>query len=138
MLPSKPPRQTPRPIDEITRLIEMYPPEYRRWCSAPERGGCACMGCVRHPAHSTVRGDPEYRAWPNPDDALSHAEVELYLQKRDEENANLFAAAHDLYAALELYEATCASTQTNPTPTQENRVILAARAALAKARGGAP
>lgn len=71
-------RSTPRSLAEITRLIETYPEKWRRWCSAPERGGCGCMGCVRQPAPSTVRGDPEYAQWPNEGDALSEAEVEIY------------------------------------------------------------
>lgn len=71
-----------RSLDEITRLIEVYPPRWRRWCDAPENGGCACLGCVRVPAPSTVRGDPEYQPFPNPSDALSMDEVELYRQSR--------------------------------------------------------
>jgi hypothetical protein len=67
-----------RPLDEVTRLIEQYPESWRRWCSAPENGGCACLGCVRQPAPSTVRGDPEYARWPNEADALTEAEVNLY------------------------------------------------------------
>lgn len=75
-------RSTPRPIEEIARLIEVYPPEWRRWCSSPERGGCACVGCVRQPAPSTVRGDPEYREWPDERDALIEQEVAMYLAAR--------------------------------------------------------
>lgn len=63
----------------ITRLITVYPERWRRWCSAPERGGCACMGCVRVPAPSTVRGDPEYHSFPNPSDRLTEEEVAAYL-----------------------------------------------------------
>lgn len=69
----------PRPLAEITRLIEVYPPSWRRWCGAPETGWCACMGCVRQPAPSTVRGDPEGASWPNDDDALTEVEVAIYL-----------------------------------------------------------
>jgi hypothetical protein len=72
--------QPPRSLEEITRLIEVYPPEWRRWCSSPEEWlGCACVGCVRQPAPSTVSGDPEYRPWPNEDDALTEQEVTIYL-----------------------------------------------------------
>jgi hypothetical protein len=71
-----------RPLAEITRLIEIYPPEWRRWCSSPENGGCACRGCVRVPAPSTVRGDPEYHAFPNPDDRLTAEEVAAYRRER--------------------------------------------------------
>ena len=70
-----------RPIAEITRLIEVYPVGWRRWCDGPERGGCACLGCVRVPAPSTVRGDPEYCAFPNPADRLTRDEVERYRQQ---------------------------------------------------------
>ena len=72
-------RSHPRDLAEIKRLIEVYPERWRRWCHGPETGGCACLGCVRQPAPATVRGDPEYAAWPNEDDALSEAEVNLYL-----------------------------------------------------------
>lgn len=68
-----------RPIDEVTRLMEAYPPSWRRWCSGSESGGCACMGCVRQPAPSTVLGDPERAEWPNDADALNEREVEMYL-----------------------------------------------------------
>ena len=71
-------RSEPRPLDDVVRLIEVYPPKWRRWCSAPEKGGCACMGCVRQPAPSTVRGDPEYREWPDERDALIKQEVDIY------------------------------------------------------------
>lgn len=73
------PRTTPRFLEEIRRLIEAYPLEWRRWCDGPEQGGCACMGCVRQPAPATVRGDPERCAWPNERDALIREEVVLYL-----------------------------------------------------------
>lgn len=79
MLPRGPLGSTPRPIEEITRLIEIYPPDWRHWCSGPEHGGCACAGCVRQPAPSTVRGDPEYREWPDERDALIEQEVTMYL-----------------------------------------------------------
>jgi hypothetical protein len=69
-----------RNLDEITRLIEVYPPSWRRWCPWREKGGCACVGCVRVPAPSTVRGDPERRPFPNPADKLTEAEVELYTR----------------------------------------------------------
>lgn len=71
-------RTDPRPLEEIIRLIEIYPPDWRRWCDGPERGGCACLGCVRQPAPATVRGDPEYREWPNEADALNKDEVRIY------------------------------------------------------------
>lgn len=79
--PPKPLQTTPRPLAEIKRLIEMYEPECRRWCDAPERGGCACMGCVRWPAFSTLRParDPEGTPFPNPADQLMREEVEIYL-----------------------------------------------------------
>jgi hypothetical protein len=67
-----------RELSEVRRLIEVYPPEWRRWCDAPERGGCACMGCVRQPAPSTVRGDPEGQPFPNPTDRLTREEVMRY------------------------------------------------------------
>lgn len=73
-------RSTPRPLEEIARLIEVYPPDWRRWCSGPDEPlGCACMGCVRQPAPSTVRGDPEYAEWPDECDALIEQEVKTYL-----------------------------------------------------------
>lgn len=68
-----------RTLEEIKRLIEVYPPSFRRWCDNPERGGCACTGCVRWPAPSTVSGDPEGKRFPNPADRLTKAEVDLYL-----------------------------------------------------------
>jgi hypothetical protein len=67
-----------RDLSEIRRLIEVYPVQWRRWCDAPEQGGCACMGCVRWPAPSTVRGDPEGKAFPNPEDRLTRDEVAAY------------------------------------------------------------
>lgn len=72
------PDHPPRSLEEIKRRIELYPSEFRRWCDAPERGGCACMGCVRWPAPSTVYGDPEGKPFPNPDDRLSKEEVAIY------------------------------------------------------------
>jgi hypothetical protein len=66
-------------LNTITRLITIYPRDWRRWCNGPERGGCACMGCVRVPAPSTVRGDPEYQPFPNPEDRLTEEEVGVYL-----------------------------------------------------------
>lgn len=71
-----------RPLSEIIRLIEIYPKEWRWYCFSPENGGCACMGCVRQPAPSTVSGDPEYAAWPDPGDALTAEEVEIYRKSR--------------------------------------------------------
>lgn len=68
-----------RSPEEVKRLIEIYPASWRRWCSAPERGGCMCMGCVRCPAPSTVSGDPEGKPFPNPSDRLTKEEVEVYL-----------------------------------------------------------
>ena len=76
---AKNPRTTPRSLEEVALLIEIYPLEWRRWCDGPERGGCACMGCVRQPAPSTVRGDPEYREWSDERNALIKEEVEMYL-----------------------------------------------------------
>lgn len=70
-----------RSLDEIKHLIEIYPESWRHWCSGPEEGGCACMGCVRHPAPSTVRGDPEHVGWFNEIDALTQEEVALYWGK---------------------------------------------------------
>lgn len=67
-----------RPIEEIRRLLAVYPPSWRRWCDAPENGGCFCMGCVRHPAPSTVRGDPEGMPFPNPEDRLTREEMMAY------------------------------------------------------------
>jgi|GEM_PF-3793367 len=67
-----------RDLQTITRLITVYPKEWRRWCSAPENGGCGCMGCVRWPAPSTVRGDPEGKRFPNPSDQLTEEEVAAY------------------------------------------------------------
>lgn len=75
-------RDTPRPLAEITALIEAYPESWRRWCDGPERMGCACIGCVRQPAPSTVRGDPEHARWPNEADALSQEEVGIYMANR--------------------------------------------------------
>lgn len=72
-------KTTPRSLEEIARLIEVYPPSWRRWCDGPENGGCACLGCVRVPAPSTVPGDPEYYPFPNPTDRLTREEVALYL-----------------------------------------------------------
>ena len=67
-------------FETIKRLMEAYPVSARRWCKAPEEGGCACVGCVRWPAPSTVRGDPEGRAFPNPEDRLTEEEVKRYLK----------------------------------------------------------
>jgi hypothetical protein len=71
-------RTEPRSLEEITALIEAYPEDWRRWCGAPERGGCACNCCVRQPSPNTVQGDPEYARWPNEADALIEAEVAIY------------------------------------------------------------
>ncbi len=79
MLPSQV-RTTPRPLAEIVRLASRYPEDYRRWCSAPEQGGCCCMGCVRHPSPTTVRGDPEACAWPDEADALTAEEFRIYRE----------------------------------------------------------
>lgn len=68
-----------RSNEEVKRLIEIYPVEWRRWCYAIENGGCACVGCVRHPSPTTVRGDPEYVRFPNPTDQLTKDEVEHYI-----------------------------------------------------------
>jgi hypothetical protein len=72
-----------RDIDEITKLIEVYPTRFRRWCDGPERGGCGCTGCVRWPAPATVQGDPEGKPFPKPADRLTKEEVEAYTQKQD-------------------------------------------------------
>lgn len=79
---SRHPPGSPRSLPEIVRLMEVYPIEWRRWCAGPERGGCACLGCVRQPAPSTVRYDPEYCEWPNPADALTPEEVAIYYRAR--------------------------------------------------------
>ncbi len=68
-----------RPMEEIRRLIEVYPPSWRRWCNGPEMGGCACSGCARWPAPSTVNRDPEGAAFPNPSDKLTREEVLAYV-----------------------------------------------------------
>lgn len=68
-----------RDLETITRLVMVYPPNWRRWCDGPETDGCACMGCVRVPAPSTVRGDPEYQPFPNPSDKLTKEEVAAYF-----------------------------------------------------------
>lgn len=70
------PQGPPRSLEEITRLIEVYPPEFRRWCDPGE--GCACMGCLNWPAPSTILGDPEGKPFPNPSDRLSKVEFEIY------------------------------------------------------------
>jgi hypothetical protein len=69
-----------RTKDEVWRLIEVYPVGWRRWCDVPEHDGCACMGCVRQPAPSTVHADPEEQPFPNSNDRLTKEEVEAYLQ----------------------------------------------------------
>ena len=75
-----------RTLKEITRLIEVYPPKWRRYCDCPENGGCACLGCVRVPAPSTVRGDPEwyFHEFQSDPDRLTKEEVERYAQSRNE------------------------------------------------------
>lgn len=74
-------RTTPRSLAEIASLIEAYPPDWRRWCDGPEQQlGCACRGCVRHPAPATVPGrDPEACEWPDEADALTAEEVRIYF-----------------------------------------------------------
>lgn len=67
-----------RELSEIRRLVEVYPAKFRRWCDAPEQGGCFCMGCVRWPAPSTVLGDPEGKRFPNPTDELTKEEFEAW------------------------------------------------------------
>ena len=68
-----------RPLEEIRRIIERYPPEDRRWCDGPERGGCACMGCVRNPPPCDYPGrDPECKPFLRPGDVLTKEEVALY------------------------------------------------------------
>lgn len=71
-----------RDLEEIKRLIEVYPPKFRCWCDGLWRGGCACTGCVIHPAPSTVRGDPEGKPFPNPADRLNKEEVEIYWRAK--------------------------------------------------------
>jgi hypothetical protein len=73
-----------RSLEEISRLIEIYPPTWRRWCDGPECGGCACIGCVRVPAPSTVNRDPEYCDFPNPADRLTKEEVEFYTESKSQ------------------------------------------------------
>ncbi len=79
MLPSEV-RATPRPLADIAALVSRYPEAHRRWCTYPEQGGCHCMGCVRHPAPGTVRGDPEACAWPDEADALTAEEMRIYRE----------------------------------------------------------
>lgn len=56
-----------RTLDEITKIVELYPPEHRRWCEGP----CACMGCVRVPAPLINNGRPM-------SDGLTKEEFELW------------------------------------------------------------
>jgi hypothetical protein len=80
-----------RDLKEIRRLMQVYPPSWRRWCSAggdPGGGGCACLGCVLQPAPSTVHGDPEGQAFPNPSDKLTREEVDLW-ERDPEKNSDM-------------------------------------------------
>ncbi len=77
-----------RSREEIKRLIEVYPPRFRRWCDLEKYGPCACMGCVRWPAPSTVSGDPEGKPFPNPDDRLTKEDVEAYMAAEKRSNDN--------------------------------------------------
>ena len=44
-----------RTIDEINRIIQKIPKEWRnRWCSA---GECGCMGCVNGSGHAYLTKD---------------------------------------------------------------------------------
>lgn len=76
------PKGPPRSLDVVTKVIEVYPPSWRKWCEGPFRGGCACMGCIHWPAPSTVQGDPEGQPFPNSEDRLSKEEVEMYLTSK--------------------------------------------------------
>jgi len=53
-------------------------------------------------------------------------------------NARLIAAAPEMLVALQLYNATYASTQSHPTAAQEAACINAVRAAIAQATGESP
>jgi len=77
-----------RDVKEIRRLMQVYPVKWRRWCDAPEHGGCACLGCVRQPAPSTVHGDPEGQPFPNPSDRLTREEVKLW-ETDEEKNSDM-------------------------------------------------
>ncbi len=69
----------PRDIAEVRRIIERYPPKFRRWCDGPWQGGCACMGCVLWPPPCDYPGrDTEGRAFRKPEDRLTREEVKLY------------------------------------------------------------
>ncbi len=75
-----PPQHPPRDIVEVRRLIERYPPSFRRWCDVETRGPCACMGCLRWPAPKDVSGrDPEGQPFPDPSKQLTREEVALYF-----------------------------------------------------------
>ena len=68
-------------IKEITDIIKSYPLAWRRWCNGPEEGGCACMGCIRVPAPSTVPGDPEYFDFPDPQNKITKEEASRYFKE---------------------------------------------------------
>lgn len=72
-------------LEEITRIVEKYPASWRRWCDAPESGGCACMGCVRNPAPAMLPGVGDTEGWPfpNPNERLTREEMMLYLAERE-------------------------------------------------------
>jgi hypothetical protein len=61
-------------LQEILRIVERYPPDWRRWCDGPENGGCACSGCVRTPPPIADPGHP----FLNPEDRLTRADMQLY------------------------------------------------------------
>lgn len=85
MIPCRlpPPRfDPPRSLDVVTAIVEKYPPKFRRWCEPGE--GCACMGCVRWPPQSTVRGDPEGKLFTDPDDQLSKEEFAMWKAATDD------------------------------------------------------
>jgi hypothetical protein len=63
----------PRSLDEIARLIERYPPSFRRYCSAPKGVECACTGCVGVPAYYDRNCTP-----------LTKEEVEIYQASKEQ------------------------------------------------------
>jgi len=68
-----------RTLEEIRAVIERYPSSWRHWCTGPDTGGCACLGCVRNPPPCDYPGqDPECRPFRRPEHRLTRQEVELY------------------------------------------------------------